>query len=155
MKKKVSNPNDFIAALIHKDFYFNKFLETPTLIKQYSEVEQLLVNSRYLACITIQVAHLHKIEYQYGSIVYTDLLKKVTEIIKTVKEKEFRESDIFLIDLHDVDTFIIFLSPPRDNNTSILDHLEPIADRTRISVEKQIFNLLYPYSKKFDRPAVG
>lgn len=153
--KKHTKERDFISAPIHKDFYYNKYLEIPTVIKEYPEVENILTRSKFIACITVQVAQLHTIEYQYGSMVYNDLRVRVTNILKKIKKKEFRGDDIFLVDLRDVDTFIIFLSPPRKNETRLLDHLEEIAEKTRINIENEIFNLFFPYCKEYTRPAIG
>ena len=114
---------DYVSAFIHQDFYFNHALDTPTLIKEYANVEKILIDAAYIACITIQIPQLHRIEYQYGSQIYNKLLGDVTALLKGVKEKEFRGQDIFLVDVFDVDTFIIFLSPPRNDGTLILDHL--------------------------------
>lgn len=147
--------NDFISAPIHKDFYFNRYLEIPTVIKEYPEIERILTASRFIACITVQVAQLQKIEYQYGSLIYSDLLVKISDMLKTIKKNLFRGEDIFLVDLHDMDTFIIFLSPPRKNETKLLEHLDAIAEKTRLNVEKEIFTMLFPYLKNFERPAIG
>ncbi len=146
---------DYVSATIHKDFYYNQAVESPTLIKEYGNIEKILVNAQYLACITIQIPMLHKIEYQYGSQVYNKLLGEVTQLLKEVKQGEFRDSDIFLVDLFDVDTFIFFLTPPRDQTTLLLDHLEQITERTRVSIDQRTFNLFYPYTKTHTKPAVG
>jgi len=108
MEKEDFSNSNFISAPIHKDFYFNKYLEIPTVIKEYPEIERILTASKFIACITVQVAQLQQIEYQYGSLIYSDLLVKISDMLKTVKKNFFRDEDIFLVDLHDVDTFIIF-----------------------------------------------
>lgn len=149
------DPLDYISASIHRDFYYNNALGTPTLIKEYANVEKLLVETHYLACITIQVPQLHRIEYNYGSQLYGKLLTEVTVLIRDLKEHAFRGTDIFVVDLLDVDTFIIFLSPPRDSGTLLLDHLELISERTRVSLTQRIFEIFYPYTREYLRPAVG
>src|SRR3990170_3757014 len=80
---------DYVSASIHKDFYFNHALDTPTLIKEYANVEKILLESDYMACITIQVPQLHRIEYQHGSQLYNKLLGDVTGLLKGIKDKEF------------------------------------------------------------------
>jgi len=155
MENHKDSAKNYVEALIHKDFYVHDVLGIPTVVKEYEQVEKILVNSKYIACITIQVPLLHRIEYQYGSVVYNDLLDKTADIIKEVKTSEFRGQDIFLIDLFDIDTFIIILSPPRSAGTHLLDHLENIAERTRAHIEPQILNTFFPYIKEYVRPAVG
>jgi EAL domain-containing protein (putative c-di-GMP-specific phosphodiesterase class I) len=113
------------------------------------------MESQYLACITVQVKHLQKIEYQYGSDLYGKMLSNITELLKNLKDTAFREDDIFVIDLVELDTFVIFLSTPRDKRTRILDHLEGIAERARMHLEQEIFRMFFPYLKEYSRPAIG
>ncbi len=154
--KHLKTPSqNYIAASIHRNFYFNEDLGAPTLIKEYEKIEQLLTESKFVACVTIQVPQLHKIEYEYGSGIYNDLLAKTTALVKALKEKEFREQDIFTVDLFDVDTFIIFLSAPRKPETQLLDHLEPIAERARIYLDQAVFHIFHPFTKDYARPSVG
>lgn len=155
MKDNKNGGIDLISASIHSDFYFNRYLDAPTLIKVYPEVEKILSKSKYLACITIRVSQLQNIEYLYGSIVYNNLLTRVNHVLKEVRKDAFRNEDIFLVDLHDVDTFVIFLSAPRKKETQLLNHLESIAERTRIRIERQLFDIFYPYTKHYQRPAIG
>jgi EAL domain-containing protein (putative c-di-GMP-specific phosphodiesterase class I) len=136
-------------------FYYNEDLGLPTIISKYSEVEKILDELQYMACVTVQIGHLSKIEYLYGSIVYTDLLKQITEILTSIRDDELREDDIFVVDLFDVDTFIIFLSAPRKHRTRLLEHLEGIAERIRISIEQKVFETFYPFLKENARPAIG
>ncbi len=155
MSKEEGKKNNFTNVSIHKDFYFNKNLGISTVVKEYEAVEKFLVKSKYMACITVQIPQLNKIEYHYGSVAYGNLLNKVSGILKNLKENEFRQDDIFVVDLFDIDTFIMFLSPPRDEDTKILYHLEDIAERTRINIDQAIFQTFYPYIKEYSKPAVG
>ena len=152
---KQEKQRDYLTVPIHQSFYFNKDLELPTVIREYEELEKDLVDRGYLACITIQIENLGRIEYQYGSTVYHQLLHKVSGIISTLKEQEFREEDIFAVDLFDVDTFILFLSAPREKSTMLLDHLDALAERVRVSIKNEVFNALYPYFKVYSKPTVG
>jgi GGDEF domain-containing protein len=155
MSDNSSTPKDYIPVSIYRDFYFNENLKLPTLIKVYSHLEEVFLESQYLACITVQVNHLQKIEYQYGSDLYGKMLCNITELLKKLKESAFREDDIFIIDLVELDTFVIFLSTPRDKRTRILDHLEAIAERARMHIEQEIFRMFFPYLKEYSRPAIG
>lgn len=102
------DPRDYISASIHRDFYYNNALNTPTLIKEYANVENSWSSrttwpaspSRCRNCI----------EYNYGSQLYGKLLTDVTTLIRDVKEQAFRGTDIFVVDLLDIDTFVIFLA---------------------------------------------
>lgn len=145
----------YVSADIYKNFYFNDHLNSPTLIKEYPRIERMLVQSRYIACITIQLPTLGTIEYQYGSAAYDRLLTDVMGVITRLKDSSFRQSDILIVDVFDSDTFMIFLSPPRDESTKLLEHLESIAERTRIIIERDVFELFYPYTKAYNKPAVG
>ena len=46
-----SSNNDYILAQIHKGFYYNEELDTPTLIKEYHRVEKIFLESSFIACI--------------------------------------------------------------------------------------------------------
>ncbi|MBU0675221.1 MAG: EAL domain-containing protein [Proteobacteria bacterium] len=140
---------------VPEGFYYNKDLGLPTIISKHREIEDILIKLQYMACITVQVSHLNKIEYLYGSVVYNELLKYVTDVLMDIRDKELRKDDIFVIDLFDVDTFIIFLSAPRENRTKLLSFLEPIAERIRVLIERKVFETFYPYLKENIRPAIG
>lgn len=155
MESGKKDPNNYVDVTVYKDFYFNKNLGMPTIIKEYQRLEDILVQNHYLACITAKVEHLQRIEYQYGSELYGRLLYKITDLLKNLKSHDFRSDDIFVVDMVELDTFVIFLSAPRENRTQLLDHLEIIADRVRINLEKAIFKIFYPYLKEFCRPSIG
>ena len=155
MSKKSIIPEDYVDVSIYQDFYFNKNLQLPTIIKEYPHLEAVFLETQYLACITVQVSHLQKIEYQYGSDLYGKMLSRITDLLKDLKETAFRNDDIFVIDLVELDTFVIFLSTPRDKETRILDHLEAIAERARVHLEQEIFRMFFPYLKEYSRPAIG
>ena len=150
-----NNPDDYVLAQIYRGFYSNDALGTSTIIKEYDKIEKIFLESNYIACITIKISQLHRLENLYGSAVYGSMLSRVTALLKDVKEKEFRGKDIFLMDLFDNDTFVIFLSSPRENDTQVLDHLENIVERMRCSVEAPTFEMLYPYTKEYFKPAIG
>jgi len=155
MSKKSNTSKDYIPVSIYRDFYFNEHLRLPTIIKEYPILENIFVENQYLACITVQVSHLQKIEYQYGSDLYNKMLFRITELLKNLKKTGFRNDDIFVIDLVELDTFVIFLSSPRDQRTKILDHLEQIAERVRVNLEQEIFRMFFPYLKEYSRPSIG
>jgi len=140
---------------VYPGFYFNADLGLPTIISKFPEVEEILEELHYMACVTVQVSHLSKIEYLYGSTIYTDLLKTIAGVLMRIRDEELRKDDIFVVDLFDVDTFIIFLSAPRKNHTHLLQHLEIIAERVRIHIEKKVFETFYPYLKQNARPSIG
>lgn len=154
MSKKPQDQN-YISVQIHKNFYHDDHLETATLVKEYANVESMLIDSGYIACLTIQVDQLKEVEYLYGSMVYTDLLSQTAKLLNTMKINDFRDDDIIMIDLLDQDTFVIFFSAPRNKETVLLDHLEEIEVRTRKHIEQQIFNLFYPYTKHLSKVGVG
>ncbi|MBU0481536.1 MAG: EAL domain-containing protein [Proteobacteria bacterium] len=136
-------------------FYFNKALGLPTVISKYREIETILTDLHYMACITIQIGHLSKVEYLYGSTIYTELLRFINDYLLKIRTEELRTEDIFVVDLFDVDTFIIFLSAPREHRTQLLRHLEAITERLRIHTEKKVFETFYPYLKEYARPSIG
>ncbi|MHA2217858.1 MAG: EAL domain-containing protein [Candidatus Hodarchaeales archaeon] len=155
MTNHSTNEDLIVPSSIQEHFYFNKHLGLPTLIKKYDVIENQLFKSQYLACITIKFDDLNKIEHQYGSNVYLDILFRITETLKDVKKQTLRSKDIFVLDLYDVDTFIIFLSSPRDKNTQLFYHLESIAERFRSQLDEKLFNLLYPYLKQYSKSIIG
>ena len=152
-----TNPtsDDYVTAKIYKGFYSNEMLGTSTIIKEYDKIERVFLESNFIACITIKISQLHRLEGLYGSAVFGTMLAQVTAMLKEVKEKEFRGQDIFLVDLFDSDTFIIFLASPRQDDTQLLEHLEHIVERIRLHIEGPIFDMLYPYTKEYFKPAIG
>ena len=155
MKDLSKDKEHYVSALIHKSFYHDERLDTSTVIKAYDKIEKILLKSNYLTCITIQVDQLSDIEYLYGSSTYNALLSDTKDTIKEMREKYFSSEDIFLVDLFDNDTFIIFLTAPRNQETKILNHLDRIVGRAEQHIEKRIFNLLFPYTKEYAKPSVG
>lgn len=155
MNSRDKDHQNYVDVTVYKDFYFNKNLGLPTIIKEYQRLESLLIDNQYLACITAKVEHLQRIEYQYGSELYNRLLFKITDLLKNLKSHDFRNEDIFVVDMVELDTFVIFLSAPRENRTQLLDHLELITDRVRTSLEKAVFKIFYPYLREFCRPSIG
>lgn len=147
--------HDYVSAIIHRHFYCHGESGIPTLIKEYDKIEKIFNETRYIACITIQIPHLHKVEYSYGSEVYNHLLSDVSKVILGLKEASFRDDDMLLADLFDIDTYIIFLSSPRKDDTQLLDHVEDIASRIRRELENKVFHLFYPYTKEYTKPAIG
>lgn len=144
-----------INVRIHESFYVDSLLGLPTIIKEYEKIENIFVKLEYMACITLQIEALSRVEYLYGSNSYNHLRKQLAETIKNIRDRNFREKDIFVVDLDDLDTFIIFLSAPREDKTRLIYHLETIAERIRIVFEQEAFRLLYPYLKNSTRPNIG
>lgn len=155
MSEENKERQGYISASIPKDFYFNNSLDLPTLINKYDEVEKVFEEMQYLACITVRVDHLNKVEYMYGSDLYNKMLSYITDLLKNLKNDTFRDDDIFVVDLVDVDSFDIFLSAPRHKKTKLLDHLETITERVRVNLEQEIFRLFFPYLKEYSRPKIG
>ena len=69
-----------INVKINEGFYFDRTLDLPTVIKEYGRVERILRELNYLACITVQVVDLSKVEYQYGSNSYNYLPVSYTHL---------------------------------------------------------------------------
>lgn len=155
MEPHNKDPQNYIDVKVYKDFYYNKNLGLPTIIKEYDRLEEILETNKYLACISAKIDHLQRIEYQYGSELYNRLLFKITDLLKNLKSHGFRSDDIFVVDMVEMDTFVIFLSAPRESTTQLLDHLEIIADRVRVSLEKAVFRMFFPYLREYCRPSIG
>ena len=155
MTVRQTDTKDHITAHIHKGFYFNSKLKLNTIIKEYEKIERILNKLNYLSCITIQINHLRKIENIYGSITYNDILRRIASMLKAIKSSEFRKEDIFIVDIFDVDSFVIFLSSPRNKDTRLLEHLENISERIWIGIEEELFRLLYPILKENIKVSIG
>lgn len=155
MTDEINPSANYVSASIHRDFYYSAALDTATLVKEYPEIEQILLQSGFLACITIQIDQFREVEYQYGSQIYSQLQRNTREIIHQAKSTSLRANDILLVDLFDYDAFIIFLSPPRKDDTFMLAHLEEITERMRSNVEPKIFDQFFPYLRKLIKPSVG
>ncbi len=53
MTKGKARELDYVEVPIHQDFYYNRELGLPTVIHQFERLEKTLVESHYLACITV------------------------------------------------------------------------------------------------------
>lgn len=104
MNDKKERTGEHVSVTIPEGFYWDRTLDMPTVIKEYDRVEAILNELGYMACITVQVEALSRIEYQYGSTSYNFLLGRITEILKELKDREFRGKDVFVVDLYDADT---------------------------------------------------
>jgi EAL domain-containing protein (putative c-di-GMP-specific phosphodiesterase class I) len=155
MASQAEDKNREVSVSINSSFYHNRYLDLPTVIKEYGRIEDILINLQYIACITIHINELRTIEQLYGSNTYNSMLASITESLKEMCKGMFRSDDVLVVDIYDVDTFIIFLSPPRDSNTRLLNHLEGIANRIRVRLEEYVFTLFYPYLKGYIRPTIG
>jgi len=153
--KKSDESDEYITTTIHKDFYFNKSIGLSTIIEQYEKIEESFDLQQYLACISIHIERLNKIESLFGSQVYNQIISQIVGILGQVKKDAFRNDDIFVVDLIGVDVYLIFLSAPREKDTQLLDHLESIAERVRVHMEQDVFRIVYPYLKEFTRPNIG
>ncbi len=144
-----------IDVSIDESFYFHRDLKVPTLIKEYPNLEKILIESKHIGCVTVQIDQLRKIEYAYGSNTYNKLFAKLTRILKRLKDKKFRKEDIFVLDIFGGEAFIIFLSAPRHNTTQLLDHLESISERVWLDIRLETFKIFYPLLKENVQPKIG
>jgi EAL domain-containing protein (putative c-di-GMP-specific phosphodiesterase class I) len=155
MTKKTESREDHVSVNIHEGFYLNRSLSLPTVIMEYAQVESILRQLQYVACITVRIEQLNEIEYKYGSVTYNNLLGSIAGMLKDLKSKVFRKQDIMVVDLFDIDTFVIFLSPPRHDRTRLLYHLEGVTERIRSNIQDRVFDLFYSYVKEYHRPTIG
>jgi EAL domain-containing protein (putative c-di-GMP-specific phosphodiesterase class I) len=155
MGKSRRKDDDHISVSIYKGFYVNENLGLSTILKDYEKIEEIFNVLQYMACITIQVPQLKKIEYKYGSIAYNNMLQNITNLIKAIKDEKFRNNDILVADIFESETFIIFLAAPRKDRTQLLDHMEHLAERLRINIKTRLFELLFPLLKENIVPAIG
>jgi EAL domain-containing protein (putative c-di-GMP-specific phosphodiesterase class I)/GGDEF domain-containing protein len=154
-EKNKKQDKDHITISIPRGFYENEVICLPTILKEYDNIENIFNALQYIACISIQIDQLKKIEYKYGSVAYNNCVRRVTDIIHLLMKEKFRKEDIFVVDVFESDTFIIFLSAPRKEKTQLLDHLEVIAERARINIKKPLFELLYPLLKENIKLKIG
>lgn len=155
MRKKQPKTQNLVSVTIDEDFYFNQNLGVGTLIKEYPKIEKIFVESLHMACLSIHIDQLRRIEYMYGTNTYNELLTQLAKMIKELKEKKFRKEDRLILDFFEAETFIIFLSGPRKSSTRLLDHLETISERIWLDIKEMVFNLFYPYLKENAQPKVG
>ncbi|MBW2645401.1 MAG: EAL domain-containing protein [Deltaproteobacteria bacterium] len=155
MRKKQPKTQNLVSVTIDEDFYFNRNLGIATLLKEYPKIEKIFVESLHMACLSIQIDQLRKIEYTYGTNTYNDLLVAIAGTIKELKEKKFRKDDRLILDFFESETFVIFLSGPRKSSTRLLEHLERISERIWLDIREALFHLFYPYLKENAKPKIG
>jgi len=83
------------------------------------------------------------------------MVTQITDILIDLKKTKLRENDLLVMDFSEVETYIIFLSAPREKKSNLLLNIENIAERLRIGIQENIFNCFYPYLNEDAQTKIG
>ena len=105
MKDRNSDEKRYMKAKIHEGFYSGKNARFPTIIKEYENIEKIFIKLKYMACITVNIEDLTRIEYKYGSVTHNNLTARLMDLFYKLKQEKFRKEDIFVVDAFNPETF--------------------------------------------------
>lgn len=128
-----------------------------TFLHYIPELRETLERQRALGMIYIDASDLGKIEYDYGHELYEEILNSVVKTIEDLKGNLIRKEDILTIRHPKDESFLLFLSSKREEYCNFLkmENLQQIIERFGQSLNAQIFQISFPYTKKIMKADIG
>jgi EAL domain-containing protein (putative c-di-GMP-specific phosphodiesterase class I) len=126
----------------------------PTYQETIDDINDVFINNVSLSALYINCSAINKIERQFGKKVYLDVLKKIHEVIVSIKGKHMRQGD-FVVSTGSNDEFIIFLSKKREDMTFYPSDLESLCERLTIILNENLFSVTFPYLRARPKISVG
>ncbi len=120
---------------------------------KFDDIRQMLVEHQSLALLYIDASGLSAIEQDYGSQVYEDVLRLLTNLITEMRGEQTRLEDLVTINEKHGDVFLIFLSKKRKERPFGRGDLENLADRIHRYLSKRIYRMTCSYLR--GRPKVN
>ncbi len=130
-------------------------------IKPYHEcLDQLTAQLRedgHLALVLVEASELARVEHDYGSRAFAQVLAGVSELVRELQGEEYRNADELALDDRGGNGFLIFLSRPRGRQEArprVAD-LQAIAARLADRLERRLSTLSSPYLRRKCHLPVG
>jgi GGDEF domain-containing protein len=127
----------------------------PTYREHLEELKTRLAESGFLALLLIDVSDINKIERDYGSDVYDDLMKLVREVVFELKGKQLRTGDVVALNERAGDVFLIFLRPRNAQELLLAEDLEKIGNRIESFLTRKISKTALHYLQERREITVG
>jgi len=112
-----------------------------TYREKFDDIRQMLVEHQSLALLYIDASGLSAIEQDYGSQVYEDVLRLLTNLITEMRGQQTRLEDLVTINEKHGDVFLVFLSKKRRERPFGRGDLENLADRIHRYLSKRIYRM--------------
>lgn len=124
-----------------------------TYREKFDDIRQMLVEHQSLALLYIDASGLSAIEQDYGSQVYEDVLRLLTNLINEMRGRQTRLEDLVTINEKHGDVFLVFLSKKRTERPFGRGDLENLAHRIHRYLSKRIYRMTCSYLR--GRPKVN
>ncbi len=126
-----------------------------TYREHLDELKKRLAQSGFLALLLIDVSEINKVERDYGSEVYDDLMKLVREVVFELKGKQLRTGDVVALNERAGDVFLIFLMPRNAQELLLAEDLEKIGNRIETYLTRKISKTALHYLHERREITVG
>ena len=140
---------------LRKASFSAKASRLPTYRDHLEELKKRLAESGFLALLLIDVSDINRIERDYGSSVYDDLMKLVREVVFELKGKQLRAGDVVALNEKAGDVFLIFLMPRNAQELLLAEDLEKIGNRIEAFLTRKISKTALPYLHHRPEISVG
>ncbi len=127
----------------------------PTYREHLDTLKERLAESGFLAMLLIDVSDINRIEQDYGSRVYEQLMQVVRGVVTELKGKQLRAGDVVALNERAGDVFLIFLTPRELNELVLAEDLEKIGVRIEKFLSRRITKSAFPLLQKQPEISVG
>ena len=125
----------------------------PTFREIQDEISANLRDHGYLAAVLVDLSALAQIERSFGGAAFRSLREQVDPLLDEMRER-FRQDDRVTRDEREGDRFLLFLSRPREDETSFrFENLRKLVDRVEEFLTPRVGRLTLPYLR--ERPVLG
>jgi EAL domain-containing protein (putative c-di-GMP-specific phosphodiesterase class I) len=125
----------------------------PTFREVQDEINRSLRERGYLAAVLVDLSALAQIERAFGGAAFRSLREQVDPLLEEMRER-FRKDDRVTRDEREGDRFLLFLSRPRQDDTSFrFEDLRKLVDRIEEFLTPRVGRLTLPYLR--ERPVLG
>jgi two-component system, cell cycle response regulator len=115
-----------------------------------------LTENGYLTVLYIDMGDLSRVEREYGSSVYAELLQRLGGVIASLSSEAIREEDIVALGDEETSSFVVFLGGPRaGGNAPTAEALEQLGERVSAFMQDQVNRDLAQFTRSPVRVAVG
>ena len=114
-----------------------------------------MTESGFLALLLIDVSEINKVERDYGSDVYDDLMKLVRDVVFELKGKQLRTGDVVALNERAGDVFLIFLMPRNAKELLLAEDIEKIGSRIETYLTTKISKTALHYLHERREITVG
>ena len=133
------------------------YSEIPTYHECLSQLADRLRETGHLALVLIDASELSRVEHDYGSRAFEQVLTSVSAIVAELQRSGTRKADVLALDDRGGNGFLLFLAPRRtgqDVGPRMAD-LQALAKRVGEHLEQRLATLSSPYLRGHCRLTAG